>query len=550
MNNSVPQSFDVVYLGLFPVEHKSEGLNVLLCDTIKPLMDQGVHVRIHTTRRHFKAIERALDGNAVDMSRLEIVAYRVQSITLVFFAALNRFAKKKKTPAKKQGLLSRLKQWTVRTGKASVYRLGNWFLDLTVWNFIFKLVLSLVLLAVAIPVGIVAMLLLGILGFFVGIGLLVVKKIFRKFRTYMRNRPKLKAQFLDFLQWKKRTFLLHMHNNAYAKEQMRFSQALNRNRKIKNLFFFTAFEGHVVANFKGSSLAVFPDMVMSLFPLRYEDAHNAYHQEAMRLTVAHANAIVCYSEFVRDQQLLRFFPKEAEDKRIEVIPQGYFPATEISAIHKASAAKDLNAYRSYIINPFPNLLLGPPTVDFTQFDFVLYPTIDRPHKNTLILVKAFAKLLREQYRNIKLVLTTPASSSDVKQYIVKNRLQYDVIYMPSVPIKVLDSLFEAATLMVHPSLAEGGDIFNFSRAVATGTPALLSDIPVVREMFDRGEVAREQYADWVFDPTDTADLFERMDKVLSRSESVVDEQKRVFDNLSRYGFGEMASRYFDLYTSL
>jgi glycosyltransferase involved in cell wall biosynthesis len=104
--------------------------------------------------------------------------------------------------------------------------------------------------------------------------------------------------------------------------------------------------------------------------------------------------------------------------------------------------------------------------------------------------------------------------------------------------------------MVHPSLAEGGDIFNFSRAVSAGVPALMSDIPVVTEMFSRRGIDRSQYHSWLFKPTDTIGLADLMDHAISNPEIYTTKQAKILEDLSSYGFPQMAARYYQLYMEL
>ena len=556
MRNSSERYFDIAYLGIFPVAHKSEGLNVLLCDTIKPLMGQGVTVSIHTTGRHATAVRHALEGNGVDVAKVKFCIYRVESITLILLSFLGSL-RRKGQPSGKPGLLGRLKRGLSYIGRVSVLRLANWLLDLTLWNLPFKLLVLLVLLG---PFFLLSSIIFGISSFFAIFGalgfLLALKlktKAIRIARAQTANKPDLRdaiIRSLESLRASKHAYTLRLQGRAYAFEQERFARAVNRNKHVKRLFFFTAFEGSAIAKFKGATLAVFPDMVTALYPRRFVGAHNGPQLEEMRLTVSHANALVCYSDYVRDQQLLRIFSQEAKNRRIEVIPQGYFRVEDVGNTGKLDAKRELNTHRQLIINCFPSLLLYPPAVDFTQFEFILYPTIDRPHKNSITLVRAFSKLLREHHRNVKLVLTSPAPSADVRDYILANRLQYDVLYMPSVPLKVLDLLFRAASLMVHPSLAEGGDIFNFSRAAAVGTPALLADVPVVREMFERVSLPRSLYGDWVFDPINPSSLAQRIDEVLMNPLSISAAQQATAKELSSYSFEKMANNYLNLYESL
>jgi len=552
MTNKLPVFFEIVFLGLNPIEHKSEGLIVLLSDTINALQKQGVLVRIHTTGRHIKSIKRVLGGNNVDIQKVSFLVYKVEAITLVLIHFLLHRGRSK-VYEQKSGILKNIKNKLSDTLRIVIPRIFTWSLDLSPLNIWFKVPLNLGLilgLTILICILFLATLILLFPILIIKIGLRLINKLQGFVFAKRKNIPRhllgvlkktynAKNRLVQFLQWQ-----------IYTKEQIRFAKKINANKDIKKLFFFTAFDGFVVSHFKGSSLVTLPDFITLVYPLRFIAAHNKDTLEGMRLSIKNAKAVICYSEFVKMEQLYKFFPKEVENQRVEVIPQGYFPTLETSNHKKEEAGKKLNEKRSYIINPFTSLLLNPPVVDFTQFNFLLYPTIDRPHKNTLNLVKAFTKLLREYNFNIKLVLTTPHPSRDVEQFILEQRLQYDVIFMPSVDLETLDLLCEKSSLVVHPSLAEGGDVFNFSRAASTKTPALLADVQVVREMFEREGLSKDDYDDWVFDPIDVDSLFEKIKKTLLNPEKIIENQYAYSKKLSIYSFDDMARRYLKLYESI
>lgn len=542
--NKTPSMFHAVYLGLVPVEHKSEGLNVLFCDTIRPLVEDGVQVVIHTTERHRNNIEKALSGNGIELNKIDIVAYPVGSFGLsVLGFLLNR-----KRPEATGPSLPKLITLLLVRARSLAQRAILWFMDTTVRNFPIRLMVFPLLILAATVVGLLSGLLILIL--LVSFGLLrSLRKVGIRIVVALRSRQGvwrvIKKVVRSFMTW----VWGDLFYTLYEREQVRFANAVGRKSAVDRLFFFTAFDGAAVENFRGKKLVVFPDAVACLFPIRFQDFHNKHILESIRRSVAHADALVCYSEFVRDRQLQRLFGKQAEGKRVEVIPQGYFQKKE--KIDVAATIKlRLNGNRNLLKNLFPEVLTAPPSVDFNDFDFIIYPTIDRPHKNFLILLRAFEILLRRRHRNIKLVLTTPSLTADAHHFVSERRLQYDVLILPSVPKMVLDDLFRGASLMVHSSLAEGGDIFNFSRAVSAGCPALMADIPVVREMFERDGVSADVFSDWLFDPFEAIQLADKIDMILGNPLRWLEPQAKVLHGLSRHGFEEMAMRYLTLYGEL
>jgi len=317
------------------------------------------------------------------------------------------------------------------------------------------------------------------------------------------------------------------------------------------LFFFSAFEGGIVSKLSKPSLVVFPDAVTAIFPTRYLGASLSDQLKQIKEAIQHATALVCYSVYVETVQLRSYFGSELGSKRVHVIPQGYFPGSSSSTQASGSKiAESLNAEHKRVVNMFPNLLLAAPQARFGTFQYLLYPTIDRPHKNTVTLLRALKILVRERHMNLKVVLTTPALTIDVNNFIVAERLQYDVLCMPSVPARVLDLLFQGAALTVHPSLAEGGDIFNFSRAVSNDCPAIVSDATMCREMFTRGGIPTEVYADWMFDPVDSAGLASKISRSLAERPRLLQAQKEALGSLQVYDYDQMALRYLNAYQEL
>lgn len=530
------EQFNIVYMNRASSSHPSEGLNVLLSDLIKPLADRGVSVSVHTTDRHENSLRRALKANGVDEGSISIVRHRVGSILLGY---LSRPVKEKKGSGRLMNMLKR----TARRAALSIVDLSGWAADMTWGTFLFKGPIALAMLLVFIVVagvsGAIAM-----LGALIGGVLLAAYSVGKRaYRGVRRRSFKGKVKLKAFLR-RVLKFRWTLVNDIYRREQLRLAAAINRNKTIPFLFVPWSFDGALVSKLRAKKIIVFPDAVVTLFPLRFPGEGLALTLAGMKESLSHADGIICYSEFVRDVQLSRF--RESMNNRavVRVIPQGYFPIPE-QPIPRDAAHKRLNQQRGKAKNFFPQLMEEPLVPDFSEFQYILYPTIDRPHKNTMVLAKTLDILIREKYRNVKLVLTSPSLTSDVWRYLHEKRLHRDVIVLPSVPVEVLDDLCAGASAMVHPSLAEGGDIFNFSRAVSQGCPALLADIPVVREMFAREGIDEEAYGQWLFEPTDEISLANRLEKILDNPSSILSEQSATLRRLGEYDFAAMAQRYHD-----
>lgn len=535
---SAPKEFHIAYTSRASVLHPSEGLNVLLSDLIKPLTDDGVQVTVHTTDRHHQSLQAALRANGVRESQATVKAHRVGSVLL------NVLGRTKRGKPKRRGLWSPVAVVT-RTARATVYGMGKvvgWLFDMTSLSSVYKIPLLLTLATLAVVVGLMlAPVVLA--GALVAAFILVFVRAVLKTLRGLRARPFRGRATLRLLA--RRAFKLRrgLREDLYRREQIRLAEAINKQRRAQFVFVPWSFDGALIARLRPKTIVVFPDAVTTLFPLRFPGEGWQALLDGIKLALSHADGIVCYSNFVRDVQLPRFLSNRAVPPSVAVIPQGYFPLPD-HPIARAEAVQRLNGERVRAVNLFRDLMAAPVTPEFDSFRYILYPTIDRPHKNVVVILRALQILIREKYQNVKLVLTTPALTSDAHTYIHDERLHRDVIVMPSVPIGVLDDLFAAASVMVHSSLAEGGDIFNFSRAVSQNCPALLSDIPVVREMFDRDAIPEEVFRDWLFDPMDSRVLAQHIERALMDKNGLLASQQSTLRVLGQYDFAAMAKRYF------
>lgn len=89
-------------------------------------------------------------------------------------------------------------------------------------------------------------------------------------------------------------------------------------------------------------------------------------------------------------------------------------------------------------------------------DFFVYPAITYPHKNHLVLIKAFAKVL-EVHPETMLVLTGAKGSMEVRigKEVQELGLEKNVKRLGHVPMRDLDALYHEAIALTFPSRFEG-----------------------------------------------------------------------------------------------
>jgi len=144
--------------------------------------------------------------------------------------------------------------------------------------------------------------------------------------------------------------------------------------------------------------------------------------------------------------------------------------------------------------------------------FFLYVGRLEKKKNTAALVEAFS-LYKEAFptseTNLVLIGNAGYGYDEVKYIIEEFNLGRSVLIPGWVNEEDLPVIFSAAQAFVFPTLHEGFGIPAL-QAMAAGTPALLSDLPVLREV--AGEAAL------YFDPRDRASLASALAHIASNEE--------------------------------
>lgn len=203
---------------------------------------------------------------------------------------------------------------------------------------------------------------------------------------------------------------------------------------------------------------------------------------AFRIVFRHAvlasKAVIVPSNVVREQ-LLDLYPKAR--KKVHVI---YEAPTLVNSSQSSVHSK---------ITPAVN---REPMTD----DFVLYIGAAYPHKNLLLLLKAWPSVQKE-FPDYKLVLVgRPDFFWDkLKQRIVDEQLALNdsVVWYGEASDSELAALYKNASLLVQPSLEEGFSLPPLE-ALSFGCPAAVSSIPVHHEVL--------KDAAFYFDPSNVQNI--------------------------------------------
>jgi len=148
------------------------------------------------------------------------------------------------------------------------------------------------------------------------------------------------------------------------------------------------------------------------------------------------------------------------------------------------------------------------TLDKRSVDgnYFLYVGNRKRHKNLGRVIEALSKI---DGKNIKFVIAGQkdvAGPDEIETQVKDLNLENRVLFFVNPSDEVLASLYKGARFLIQPSLIEGFGLPPLE-ALSLGTPVLLSDIPIFREIY-------EDAAEY-FDPLSVEDIAEKMQKWVS-----------------------------------
>jgi len=139
--------------------------------------------------------------------------------------------------------------------------------------------------------------------------------------------------------------------------------------------------------------------------------------------------------------------------------------------------------------------------------YILYLGINKPHKNLVRLVEAFAKV--KIGRKLVLAGKEDPRYREVHEVVKQLSLQDRVVFSGQVPEDDLPALYSGAALFVFPSLYEGFGL-PLLEAMACGVPVVCSSTSSLPEIAGRAAV--------MVDPLDVSQLARALERVLGDSD--------------------------------
>lgn len=177
-------------------------------------------------------------------------------------------------------------------------------------------------------------------------------------------------------------------------------------------------------------------------------------------------------------------------------------------------------------------------------DYFVYTGNAYPHKNLPRLVNAIVLLNKSRKQIIKLKISSSRGIfTERLEKIIKDRnAEKYVELLGYIPDDKIQDLYKKSLAFVFPTLSEGFGLPP-KEAIEAGTFAIISDIPVLKEVYEDSV--------YYFDPDDIQSIVHAMETVLKmnqkeRLEKIAYAQKF----LKRYSWTKMAEETLKIYESV
>lgn len=306
------------------------------------------------------------------------------------------------------------------------------------------------------------------------------------------------------------------------------------NRSNEDIWFVPAIFWPQIREIKKVTVINAPDLVTYEFPqgfARYPGMEKSTKKCAE--TIENGKYFITYCEHLRRELVINQFGKP--ENHVVAIPHA---DNSMKKYVTFDANKDLPPiYRQKDGALFARSLLcgigkyAPPDLqaylrgfDFQHIQYIFYASQLRPSKNMFNLVRAYEYLLRRKNVKVKLFLTCDLRvNPEIRDYIYHNRLQNDIIPFYGVPAQLLAALYQCASLVVNPTLYEGGFPFTFGEGMSVGTPSVMGRIPQVTHVTDRYDVE-----EMLFDPYDYKDIAEKIAYALEHGEELYQKERPMY----------------------
>ena len=287
---------------------------------------------------------------------------------------------------------------------------------------------------------------------------------------------------------------------------------------------------------KGFKVFCAPDLVSREYALGFRNVLNSEHSIYNCVnTLRNGEYFITYCEYLKNSLLIEQYSKNMNKviaiphANNDMAPYIYFDDEALKM--KCNASKDFAKEFAHSIS------------ELGDIKYIFFASQVRPYKNILGLIKAYEFLLKRQKISLKLVLTG-LNSQNVKEreYIKKHNLENEIISCYNVSAKKLAALYKCATLVVNPTLYEGGFPFTFGEGMSVGTPSIMSDIPQVRDVLEP-----EGLEEIMFDPFDWMAIAKKIEWALLDIDGLYKKELPLYEKMAKRTYSVVANEYVETF---
>ncbi len=297
-----------------------------------------------------------------------------------------------------------------------------------------------------------------------------------------------------------------------------------------------------------------PDVVYADIPNSFDPQWIAAIDQRMQKVTNQAAATISYCNYVRVEHAVGKLG--VQPARARVIPHGAVDvsthmATQVRRCHDQPRLAAIQLIHDFMQNRYrsqswthvmPLGYLG--DFPFDEVDYIFVSSQIRPHKNYLGLFSAFEMLLRQRYCNLKLIISGDLESETLGlcEFIRQRHLELDIISIPATPSDVHAAFYHLAKLTVVPTLFEGGFPFPCTESLSVGTPVVMSDIAMTREV-----IPSDLAPLMLFDPYDVPAMADRIQWALQHRAELLGRQQQFYQQLKQRTWAKVADEYINVF---
>lgn len=515
---------------------KKEGLGRYLAMILKGFQEKDVSIHIACPNWMIKNLEELFDVEGLDFDKINFLNTKNDSYALRVFNKISVKPKKERTFI----IQKLLKSFSGYVTDLKIKLLKDVVVARTpfdIASFLAKVLPLIVILAFGAPLFILWQLALKLKIFSFNI----LRKLTRYEKLSNRIRPYF---YID-----QRNVLAQLGYQAIHENEIdKLIEVCNKNKLIEAWYCPTAFWPSF-NEIKRPRLVCVPDVVLRDCPVGFATITDDSILESLRLveqTINSSNNFVVYSDSVKFNTLVKKYSINAEQiTSVEHAPQNLMPLIAVNdPIDPESATKRMcqcllmtalnRANSKGYANGFQN----------SNLKYLFYPSQFRPNKNVLTLLKAYKYLLRSKLVQHKLVLTGNPDDSNpqIKEFIEKNNLHRDVLFLHNLSIKELAACYYLADLSISPTLSEGGFPFTFSESLSLGTPILMSRIDINLDTITDPDLREKM----LFNHLDYKEMGDMIFCSLNKLKHLLDLQSKFYVEMQSRTWSDVAEEHLNI----